>query len=272
MIGYIIRKVGYALAVLFGVVTTAFLINFVLPGDPARLMLGQRADEQSIKALRVQLGLDKPMYEQYTKYVFRLVQGDLGVSYSTNREVLDTIVDKFPATALLAITAMFFSTLIGIGLGIIAAIRANTWVDASTMGFALLGISLPSFVFGLLLLLLFAEIWKIFPSSGYIDKGISHLFLPMLTLAFRPLSIIARVTRSSMLDVLNQDYVRTARAKGLTEKAVILKHALRNALNPVVTTVSAWFSGMVFRTSRRNIFRGIYFQLAGDWNTCNQRH
>ncbi|MCE2755982.1 MAG: ABC transporter permease [Ignavibacteriae bacterium] len=248
MIGYIIRKVGYALAVLFGVVTTAFLINFVLPGDPARLMLGQRADEQSIKALRVQLGLDKPMYEQYTKYVFRLVQGDLGVSYSTNREVLDTIVDKFPATALLAITAMFFSTLIGIGLGIIAAIRANTWVDASTMGFALLGISLPSFVFGLLLLLLFAEIWKIFPSSGYIDKGISHLFLPMLTLAFRPLSIIARVTRSSMLDVLNQDYVRTARAKGLTEKAVILKHALRNALNPVVTTVSAWFSGLLAGT------------------------
>ncbi|MFM7156926.1 MAG: ABC transporter permease, partial [Bacteroidota bacterium] len=167
MIGYILRKTGYALAVLFGVVTTAFLINFVLPGDPARLMLGQRADEQSIMALRVQLGLDKPMYEQYTKYVTRLVQGDLGVSYSTNRGVLDTIIDKFPATALLAVTAMFFSTLIGIGLGIIAAIRSNTWIDASTMGFALLGISLPSFVFGLLLLLLFAEVWKIFPSSGY---------------------------------------------------------------------------------------------------------
>jgi peptide/nickel transport system permease protein len=248
MLHYILRKLGYAAAVLLGVITTAFLLNFVLPGDPARLMLGQRADEQSIRALREQLGLDKPVYEQYTLYLSRLLQGDLGTSYSTNRGVLRTITEKFPATALLATTAMIFSTLIGIALGIIAAIRSNTWIDASSMGFALLGISLPSFVFGLLLLLLFGEIWKLLPSSGYIDKGWDHLILPMLTLAFRPLSIIARVTRSSMLDVLGQDYIRTAVAKGLPQKSVILRHALRNALNPVVTTVSAWFSGLLAGT------------------------
>ncbi|MBK9247588.1 MAG: ABC transporter permease [Ignavibacteria bacterium] len=248
MIAYILRKIFYSLLVLFGVITVTFFINFVLPGDPARLMLGQRADQASIQALRQQLGLDKPKIVQFGTFLVSLSQGDFGRSFSTNRDVFTTIQERFPATALLAVTAMVFSTFLGIILGIIASIKPNSWLDTSLMGFALLGISLPSFVIGLLLLLFFGVYLDWLPISGYIDRGAEYLLLPMLTLAFRPLSIIARVTRSSMLDVLGQDYVRTAKAKGLTNRRVILRHALRNALNPVVTTVSAWFAGLLAGT------------------------
>ena len=248
MIAYILRKIFYSILVLFGVITVTFFINFVLPGDPARLMLGQRADQASIDALRQQLGLDKPKIVQFGTFLVGLSQGDFGRSFSTNRDVFTTITERFPATALLAVTAMIFSTFLGIILGIIASVRPNSWLDTSLMGFALLGISLPSFVFGLLLLLYFGVYLDWLPISGYIDRGAEYLILPMLTLAFRPLSIIARVTRSSMLDVLGQDYVRTAKAKGLANSRVILRHALRNALNPVVTTVSAWFAGLLAGT------------------------
>lgn len=248
MIAYILRKIFYSILVLFGVITVTFFINFVLPGDPARLMLGQRADQASIDALRQQLGLDKPKIVQFGTFLVGLSQGDFGRSFSTNRDVFTTITERFPATALLAVTAMMFSTFLGIILGIVASVRPNSWLDTSLMGFALLGISLPSFVFGLLLLLFFGVYLDWLPISGYIDRGAEYLILPMLTLAFRPLSIIARVTRSSMLDVLGQDYVRTAKAKGLANSRVILRHALRNALNPVVTTVSAWFAGLLAGT------------------------
>lgn len=248
MIAYILRKIFYSILVLFGVITVTFFINFVLPGDPARLMLGQRADQASIDALRQQLGLDKPKIVQFGTFLVGLSQGDFGRSFSTNRDVFTTITERFPATALLAVTAMMFSTFLGIILGIVASVRPNSWLDTSLMGFALLGISLPSFVFGLLLLLFFGVYLDWLPISGYIDRGAEYLILPMLTLAFRPLSIIARVTRSSMLDVLGQDYVRTAKAKGLATSRVILRHALRNALNPVVTTVSAWFAGLLAGT------------------------
>jgi peptide/nickel transport system permease protein len=248
MIAYILRKIFYSILVLFGVITVTFFINFVLPGDPARLMLGQRADQASIDALRQQLGLDKPKIVQFGNFLVGLSQGDFGRSFSTNRDVFTTITERFPATALLAVTAMMFSTFLGIILGIVASVRPNSWLDTSLMGFALLGISLPSFVFGLLLLLFFGVYLDWLPISGYIDRGAEYLILPMLTLAFRPLSIIARVTRSSMLDVLGQDYVRTAKAKGLANSRVILRHALRNALNPVVTTVSAWFAGLLAGT------------------------
>ncbi|MFN8359265.1 MAG: ABC transporter permease [Candidatus Kapaibacterium sp.] len=248
MIAYILRKILYSILVLFGVITVTFFINFVLPGDPARLMLGQRADQASITALRQQLGLDKPKIVQFGNFLVGLSQGDFGRSFSTNRDVFTTIKERFPATALLAVTAMIFSTFLGVILGIIASVRPNSWLDTSLMGFALLGISLPSFVFGLLLLLFFGVYLDWLPISGYVDRGVEYLFLPMLTLAFRPLSIIARVTRSSMLDVLGQDYVRTAKAKGLANSKVIVRHALRNALNPVVTTVSAWFAGLLAGT------------------------
>lgn len=234
--------------VLLGVITSSFIVNYALPGDPARVMLGQRADEQSIIALRKELGLDRPKIIQYFDYVGKVSKGDLGRSFTTNRPILETIWERFSATALLTVTALFFSTIFGIAIGIIASLYQGKILDTGIMSIALLGISLPSFVLGLLLLLLFGIVLNLLPISGYIDRGWDHLILPAFALALRPLSIIARVTRSSMLDTLGQDYVRTARAKGISEFRVIVKHALRNALNPVITTVSAWFAGLLAGT------------------------
>jgi len=246
MLLFLLRKLLYAVPVLAGVVVLTFFIR--PPGDPARVLLGQRADSSSVAALRQQLGLDKPLPVQIGKYMVNLTQGNMGRSIATNRDVLETIVERIPPTALLAFTAMAIATLLGIALGVIASLRPNSWLDSMTMGAALFGISLPAFVVGLLMVLVFGIVLDWFPISGYIDRGIEHLVLPMITLAIRPLSIVARVTRSSMLDVLGQDYVRTARAKGLSNTTVFIKHALRNALNPVVTTVSAWFAGLLAGT------------------------
>lgn len=246
MIGFIARKLAYTILVLLGVVLVTFFIR--PPGDPARVLLGQRADSASVAALREQLGLDKPLPYQVGSYLTQLSSGDLGRSIATNRPVAETILERFPATALLAITSIAIATILGILLGVIAAWRPNSWIDTVTMSTSLLGISLPAFVVGLLLVLVFGVALEWFPISGYIDRGWEHLFLPMVTLAIRPLSVIARMTRSSMLDVLGQDYVRTARAKGLSDVSVFMKHALRNALNPVITTVSAWFAGLLAGT------------------------
>lgn len=248
MIQFIIRKILYSILVLIGVITVTFFINFVLPGDPARLMLGQRADAASVESLRKQLGLDQPAIMQYFSYLGRLAKGDLGRSYSTNRDVLETIADRFPATALLAFTSMAVATLLGIILGVLSSLKPQSIFDTTAMSVALLGISLPAFVVGLLIALLFGVVLDWFPISGYINKGWEYLTLPVITLSLRPLSIIARVTRSSMLEVLHQDYIRTAKAKGLQKSKVIIKHALRNALNPVITTVSAWFAGLLAGT------------------------
>lgn len=240
------RKLGYTLLVLIGVVVITFFIR--PPGDPARVLLGQRADSASVEAMRQQLGLDKPVPVQIWIYVTNLMRGDLGRSIATSRPVIETLMERLPATAILAASSIVIATVLGILLGVIAAWRANTWIDSLTMTSSLLGISVPAFVVGLLFVLLFGVVLEWFPNSGYMDRGVEYLVLPMVTLAIRPLSIIARVTRSSMLDVLGQDYVRTARAKGLGYTAVFLKHALRNALNPVVTTVSAWFAGLLAGT------------------------
>ena len=246
MIAFILRKFIYTLLVLLGVVLVTFFIR--PPGDPARVLLGQRADSASVAALREQLGLDKPLYHQVGTYVIHLTKGDLGRSIASQRPVSETIMERLPATALLATTSILIATILGILVGVVAAWKPNSWVDSTMMSVSLLGISLPAFVVGLLLVLLFGVVLEWFPISGYVDRGIEYLVLPMVTLAIRPLAIIARVTRSSMLEVLGQDYVRTARAKGLSTSAVFVKHALRNALNPVVTTVSAWFAGLLAGT------------------------
>jgi len=246
MISYIARKFLYTLLVLVGVVVVTFFIR--PPGDPARVLLGQRADSASVAAMREQLGLDKPLYYQVATYMVNLTKGDLGRSIASQRPVAETIIERLPATALLATTSMILATIFGILFGVIAARRPNTIVDSLAMSVSLLGISMPAFVVGLLLVLLFGVILEWFPISGYVDRGPEYLVLPMITLAIRPLAIIARVTRSSMLEVLGQDYVRTARAKGLSDNMVFMKHALRNALNPVVTTVSAWFAGLLAGT------------------------
>lgn len=245
MATYIIRKLLYSLLILFGVITVTFSLMYVIPGDPARLMLGQRADIASIEAVRKQLGLDDPLYIQYGRFLYKAVQGDLGRSYSSNREVLKTIVETFPATALLAVSALIISSFIGILIGVISAVKPYTWADNTAMLLALFGISFPPFALGLIMALVFGAWLKWLPISGYINNGFAYLILPMLTLALRPLSIIARLTRSSMLDVMGQDYVRTARAKGVSGWKVIIKHALRNALNPVITTISAWLAALL---------------------------
>ncbi|MBN8574476.1 MAG: ABC transporter permease [Candidatus Kapabacteria bacterium] len=245
MIVFIFRKFLYMLVVLLGVITSSFIVNYALPGDPARVMLGQRADEQSVIALRKELGLDRPKIVQYFDYIGKVFKGDLGKSFTTNRKIVETLQERFPATALLTISALLFSTILGIFIGVVAALYQGKFLDSGVMAIALFGISMPSFVLGLLYLLVFGVVLDILPISGYIDRGWNHLILPSMALALRPLSIIARVTRSSMIDTLSQDYIRTARAKGLSEFTTVARHALRNALNPVITTVSAWFAGLL---------------------------
>lgn len=239
MWSYIVKHFFQSILIILGVITVTFSLLYIVPGDPARMMLGQRADVESVESMREELGLNKPLYIQYIDFLGKAVQGDLGRSYSTNREVVKTILDKLPATALLACSAMCISAILGVLIGVISSVKPNSFTDNSAMVFALFGISIPQFVFALMMALVFGSILKWFPISGYINQGWEYLILPMLTLALRPLSIIARVTRSSMLEVMNKDYIRTAKAKGLARNKVIFKHTLRNALNPVVTTLSA---------------------------------
>jgi peptide/nickel transport system permease protein len=245
MLAFIVRRLVNTLLTLVGVVTVSFFLVRSIDGDPARVMLGQRADEATRQALREQFGFNKPLYVQYALYMERLVHGDLGRSISSNREVLSVIFERMQATALLAGVAMLVATLLGIALGTVAAIKANTWLDSAIMGVAQFGISLPSIVMAALFMMVFGVWLDWFPISGYVNRGAVYLVLPAVTLGIRPLAIIARVTRSSMLDVMGQDYVRTAKAKGLSDGVVILKHTLRNALNPVVTTVGSWFAGLL---------------------------
>ncbi|HEY6170859.1 MAG TPA: ABC transporter permease [Candidatus Kapabacteria bacterium] len=247
MLAFSVRKFLYSILIILGVMTIIFFVMNLLP-DPARMMQGQRADLSTQAAIRHELGLDLPVYERYIKFMANVFTGDLGRSFTSNRLVMESIMERLPATALLAFSSMFVATLIGIGIGILSAVRSYTLIDNVSMFFAMMGISVPSFVLGLLLMIIFGSWLQILPISGYIDQGWDHLLLPMITLALRPISIIARVTRSSMLDVLSSDYIRTAKAKGQVQKVVIMRHALRNALNPVVTTVSAWLAALLTGT------------------------
>ncbi|MFN8365835.1 MAG: ABC transporter permease [Candidatus Kapaibacterium sp.] len=248
MFTFIIRRIINTVLIMFGVATVVFFLVRALPGDPARVQLGQRADEQTVQALREQYGFNKPLIVQYGLFLGRLVQGDLGRSVASNRTVLSTIKERLGATALLASVSMALAIVLGIALGVLSAVKANTWLDTVFMGIAQFGISQPSFVMAIYFVILFAIVLPWFPVAGYITRGIAYLVLPAVVLGIRPLSIIARVTRSSMLDVLGQDYVRTAKAKGLTQSTVIIRHVLRNALNPVVTTVGTWFAGLLAGT------------------------
>jgi peptide/nickel transport system permease protein len=252
MLTFIIRQFLYSILIILGVMTVTFVVVRILPGDPARLVAGQRADLQSIESLRRQWKLDQPLPVQYLDFLARAFTGDLGRSFAFNRPVVEAIIDKVPATAILAVSALVISSLLGVTIGVISAWKPNRWFDDVAMITALLGISMPSFVLAILLGMIFAYWLHLLPGVGYIVKGtrvdVSYLILPMIALAARPLSIIARITRSSMLDVLSQDYVRTARAKGLAETRTVLRHALRNALNPVITTISAWLAATLAGT------------------------
>lgn len=223
--------------VLFGVTTLVFFMVHMLPGDPAEEIAsrGLGMSPEAIQEIRVRLGLDQPLHVQYWDFVKRVAQGDLGRSIFTNREVSAMIRSQLGATVQLTVAGLFAAILIGVPLGIIAAIRQNSWVDSASMTIALLGVAMPSFWLGLLLIWLFAVRLNWVPVIG--GTGIRGLILPAFTLGFGAAAIIARLVRSSMLEVLRQEYMTTARAKGLRTQAVVIRHGLKNALIPVVTII-----------------------------------
>ena len=246
MTGYIIKRLFMVIPILLGVATIVFTLMFVVPGDPARLLMGQHGDERVLESIRHEMGLDKPVYIQYVRFIGKLLKGDLGRSYRQKRPVARIIRERFPATAKLAVASMTLSVIIGIAAGIIAALHRNKVWDWIVMILSLTGISIPVFWLGMMLILLFASGLGWLPVGGYGKSGdLRHLFLPALSLSTISIGYISRMMRSSMLEVIGKDYIRTARAKGLSEKAVILHHALRNAFIPVITVIGINFASLL---------------------------
>lgn len=296
MFRFIVRRLYYGVFVLFGVITLVFFLFNILPGDPARMMLGQRADMASVEAIQQELGLNAPVHEQYFRFLndispvsFHNIANKeslwypdsakyapfsvlttightqviakapyLGRSYQSKREVSDILAQAFPNTMLLATVSMGFAVIISILIGVLTAIHKDSFFDRAALFISVLGMSLPSFFAAILMAWLFAFVLadytglSMFGSLYSVDdfgKGeyldLKNIILPAITLGIRPLAIIIELTRSSMLEVLSQDYIRTARSKGLTERRVIFRHGLRNALNPIVTTVSGWFASLM---------------------------
>lgn len=288
MFRFFLRKLGYGILVLLGVVIIIFLLFNVLPADPARLTLGQRADVTSLENVRKELHLDKPMGVQFLLYLndlspigihskveqqaslnsFPLIglggERDLVIktpylrrSYQGKKDVWEILTEALPGTLVLALAAMIFATIAGIALGILSAVKQNTWMDTSAVFASVIGISAPSFFTGIILAYLFGfvlsdytglhmtgSLFDIDPFEGRI-LNLRNLVLPAITLGIRPLAIIVQLTRSAMLDVLGQDYIRTAYAKGLSGRVILYKHALRNALNPVITAITGWFAELL---------------------------
>jgi ABC-type dipeptide/oligopeptide/nickel transport system permease component len=236
---FILRRILLSIPTLFGVLIVAFLLLYVAPGDPVESMIGERADSATIARLRAQLRLDDPLPSRFGHYVARVVTGDLGQSYITNRPITQDIRERFPKTLQLAGAAMLLATVIGITLGVLSARRPGGLADRFALGIAYLGISFPVYWVGLLLILLFAVTLRWLPPSGY--GSLRFLALPALTLGMRSIAFLARMTRSAMLEALSADFVRTARAKGLNEWFVTFKHALRNALIPIITVLGLDF-------------------------------
>ena len=235
MIRFIVRRFFSTIPTLFGVLVVVFLLLNVVPGDPVAEMVGERADSATIARLRAELRLDDPLPVQFGHYLWGVVRGDLGHSYITQRPVLGDLAERFPKTLQLAAAAMLLAAATGITLGVIASVRPGGAVDRFSMLLAYVGVSFPVYWVGLLLILLFAVTLRWLPPSGY--GGLAFLVLPALTLGTRSIAFLARMTRGAMLDVLSSDFVRTARAKGLTEARVIGRHAFRNALMPVITVL-----------------------------------
>lgn len=289
MTRYLLRRLGYGLLVIFGVVVLVFTLFNVLPADPARLTLGQRADMASIQNVRHELYLDKPLGVQFLLYVndlspiglldkdyplqeaqthIRLLKLSsrrtlvlktpyLRRSYQSKKAVWSILMEALPNTIYLAIAAMVFASVVGVLLGVLAAVKQHTWMDTGAVFASVTGISAPSFfsgiviayVFGFLLsrytgLHMTGSLFDVDPFRGKVLM-LRNMILPALTLGIRPLAIIVQLTRSAMLDVLGQDYIRTAYAKGLTKKAVLFRHALKNALNPVVTAITGWLAELL---------------------------
>ena len=240
---YVLRRLLLLIPVLLGVSLLVFTIMSLTPGDPAQLILGENAPKEAILKLREEMGLNDPFLVQYFRYVGKAVLGDFGRSYTTGREVFGEIFSRFPNTLILAVIGIIISVCIGIPVGIISATRQYSFLDSFSMILALLGVSMPVFWLGLMLILTFSVKLGLLPSGGF--DGLKSLILPSITLGVGSAAIITRMTRSSMLEVIRQDYIRTARAKGVAEKVVINKHALKNALIPIITVVGLQFGGLL---------------------------
>jgi peptide/nickel transport system permease protein/oligopeptide transport system permease protein len=239
MHNYLIKRLLSTIPVLIGISLLLFFMLRMLPGDPAQVLAGQMATPQEIENIRHQLGLDRPVYEQYAVYMSHLVRLDLGRSARTQNPVIDEIWARLPNTLLLSVVAIILACLFGIPAGIISAVRPYSWIDYLVTLFALFGISMPVFWLGLMLVVLFAVILQWLPAGG--TGSWQHVILPSVTLASLVIAFIARMTRSTMLETLSQDFTTTARSKGLAETVVIVKHALKNALIPIITVVGLQF-------------------------------
>ncbi len=268
---YVVRRLAISVPILLGVSLIVFVMLHTAGGDPATTILGARADDASLAALRRDLGLDRPLPVQYLDYLRRALGGDLGVSYRSNTPVAREIANRLPATIELALVAMAVAVVVGLGVGALAAVRRRSWVDFASSGGVLLGVSIPTFWLGIVLIIVFGLWLRWLPISGRVNPRLgadpstpflafssalhgdwavardafAHLILPALTLAAWPAAIIARMTRASLIEALGQDYVRTARAKGLQERMVVIRHASRNAMLPVLTAVGLEFGALL---------------------------
>ncbi|MFP4180451.1 MAG: ABC transporter permease [Spirochaetaceae bacterium] len=271
MLKYFLKRISLLIPTLIGVATLVFAMVALSPGDPARVMLGERASKAQLEKLRSDLGLDRPLIEQYGVYMKNMVQLDFGESIKTGRKVSEEIKALYPATIELAFFAMLFATTLGIIIGVLSATRRNTWVDYTSMVGALFGVSMPVFWLALVLMMIFSVGLDWLPTGGRINiryyfeaitnfyiidtfiyliregdpkffvSSVKHMVLPAVALGTIPLAIIARVTRSSMLEVLKQDYIKTARSAGILENRVVYRYALKNALLPVITIIGLQF-------------------------------
>ena len=239
MLNYIIKRLFSTIPVLIGISLLLFFMLRMLPGDPAQVLAGQMATPQEIENIRQQLGLDRPIYEQYAAYLIRLARFDLGRSARTQNPVTQEIWARLPNTLLLAVVAITLACLFGIPAGIISAVRPYSWIDYLVTTSALFGMSMPVFWLGLMLVVVFAVILKWLPAGG--TGSWQHVILPSITLAAFVVAFIARMTRSTMIETLSQDFTTTARTKGLQERVVVIKHALKNAMIPIITVVGLQF-------------------------------
>lgn len=248
MYNYVLRRVGFMAVTLFLVTLIAFAVTNVLPGDVALLILGPNATEESLQALQSQLGLNRPLYVQYFDWVFGLLQGDMGESLRFGEPVVTLIAQRLPRSLLLAVSATLVAVVLSIPLGVYAAINQNEAPDVTASMFAFVGISMPIFLWGLVFILVFAVWLNLFPTGGYTPPGedlvgaLKRLVLPAGAMGFALTAYIMRMTRSSMLEVLSAEYINLARAKGMSQRIVVLRHALKNAIIPVITVVAFQFS------------------------------
>ena len=243
MLSYALRRLMGLVPMLLGVSVIVFLMLYAIPGDPAQMAAGPDAAEEDIAQIRKNFGLDRPVYEQYLIYLANLLHGDLGVSFRTQRPVATEIARTLPATIELSSAAITIAVLLGVPMGVVSALRPRTLLDSAFTMLAVFGISMPGFFLGLLLMLLFASQLGWLPPTG--RGGLTHLLLPAFTLGLPFVASFARITRSNMLDVLVEDYVRTARAKGLSRRVVVYRHALINAAIPLVTLLGIYFGRLM---------------------------